>query len=135
MPLVEINLASNRSLFEPQSDVRGLALDWESPSLPSWVYDDASLPVDLVIMADVTYNVAIFPWLLRTVLSVLRPQPSVVQNRPTLVLLAWKERDPTGAEKDLWVMAEKEGLKFEMVGADEGHGGMPVEYWVGRLVE
>ena len=119
--------------------MHGRALDWEDASLPSWVWAEASAEpqtFDLVCLVDVTYNVAIFPALLKTLLALLQPPaevPSRAVGKDTLVLLAWKERDPTGAEKELWRLAEKAGLVLRHVGSDNAHGGIPVEYWVGRL--
>ena len=49
----------------------------------------------------------------------------------TLVLLAYKERDP--AERQLWDMMVREtGTVFECVGRQAGAGGLPVEIWLGK---
>lgn len=105
-------------------------------------------------MADVTYNSAIFPSLVRTLVSLLSPPTPPSTNVPAdldlaslslsppstpsaLVLLSFKERDPTGAERNLWKLAEAAGIWFERVGGVEGHGVSKeegeVEVWVGGL--
>lgn len=94
-----------------------------------------------------TYNQACFPALLSTVSSLLtRPFPSpsspssseaATSIRPLaspLILLSFKERDPTGAERDLWTMARQAGIRLEKIKSDVGgHGGVGVEIWVGGL--
>lgn len=78
-------------------------------------------------MADVTYNVAVFPALLRTLVALGRARSA------TPILLAFKERDPTGAERTLWAMAEREGVSFFRATGVQGHGGQEVELWAGRF--
>lgn len=91
-------------------------------------------------MADVTYNSAIFPSLVRTVLSLLTTHStSASKAAPApLILLSFKERDPTGAERELWTLAKKAGIWFERVGGVAGHAmGQTegeVEIWVGGLI-
>lgn len=139
LPLVARNISVNQSVFADVADVHGRALDWEDQSLPPWAWaEPGNEPqvYDLICLVDVTYNVAIFPSLLRTLLALLSPPTDLFQramSKETLVLLAWKERDPTGAEKELWRLADEAGLMLELVGSDFAHGGMPVEFWVGRL--
>lgn len=86
-------------------------------------------------MADVTYNSSIFPSLVRTLLALLQPQP--LSTSSPLVLLSFKERDPTGAERGLWTLAKEAGIWFERVGGVRGHGATKeegeVEVWVGGL--
>jgi hypothetical protein len=49
----------------------------------------------------------------------------------SLVLLAYKERDP--AERLLWDMMTREtGIVLECVGRQAGAGGVPVEIWLGK---
>ena len=101
-------------------------------------------------MADVTYNTSSFPALLRTLASLLAPSAAHhrgvaddadssdddpgAQERghgDSLVLLAYKERDP--AERQLWDMMTREtGVVLECVGKEVGAGGLPVEIWLGR---
>jgi hypothetical protein len=139
LPLVARNIQNSQTIFADRADVHGRALDWEDVSLPPWVWAESGAEpqaFDLVCLVDVTYNVAIFPSLLKTLLALLKPATGVPAReigKETLVLLAWKERDPTGAEKELWRLAEEAGLVLELVGSDHAHGGMPVEFWVGRL--
>ena len=82
-------------------------------------------------MADVTYNTASFPSLVRT-LKVLTSggDPESHSGRLPLILLGYKERD--AAERSLWDMARNIGITVEKVGERPGAGGNPVEIWVGR---
>ena len=73
-------------------------------------------------MADVTYNTASFPSLVRTVVD-LR-----TSNARALVLMAYKQRDES--ERDLWVMLESNGLRLQQVAAEGGSGGVQVEIWM-----
>ena len=77
-------------------------------------------------MADVTYNTASFPSLVRTLSSLLRLSPP---ERPPVVLLGYKERDPE--ERTLWDMAKAIGVSFEKVGERIGAGRESVEIWIG----
>ena len=77
-------------------------------------------------MADVTYNTASFPSLVRTLSSLLQLSPP---ERPPIVLLGYKERDPE--ERTLWEMIKSIGVSFEKVGERIGAGREPVEIWVG----
>jgi protein N-lysine methyltransferase METTL21D len=106
-------------------------------------------------MADVTYNTSSFPALLRTLVSLLalstshhdrvdyitnnagdnpggaRERDDRGRGHDTLVLLAYKERDP--AERQLWDMMTREtGVVLECVGKQAGAGGLPVEIWLGK---
>ncbi|KAK7683348.1 hypothetical protein QCA50_013610 [Cerrena zonata] len=127
MPLLEHNISNNEHLFvgdRPQA----LVLDWDEESLPSEVtaIQDG---FDLVIMADVTYNTASFPSLVRTLQNLVHNSSG--KARSPLLLLGYKERDP--AERTLWEMAETVGITFEHIGEREGAGGAPVEVWLGRV--
>lgn len=142
LPLVARNVKANKAVFADAADVHGRALDWEAAELPAWAWaeqpGDAPRAHDLVCLVDVTYNVSVFPALLRTLLALLKPPADVAppaEGRQTLVLLAWKERDPTGAEKELWRLAAEAGVVLELVGSDGAHGGAAVEFWVGRLAD
>ena len=77
-------------------------------------------------MADVTYNTASFPSLVRALSSLLRLSPP---ERPPVVLLGYKERDPE--ERTLWDMVKAIGVSFEKVGERIGAGREPVEIWIG----
>jgi hypothetical protein len=83
-------------------------------------------------MADVTYNTASFPSLLRTLSSLV--QLKVSHSRPPpIVILGYKERDPD--ERSLWGMLETEvGIHLEKVGECEGwRESNPIEFWIGSL--
>jgi protein N-lysine methyltransferase METTL21D len=77
-------------------------------------------------MADVTYNTASFPSLVRTLEQLIR-----LGNNPPMVLVGYKERD--AAERTLWNLVAEIGLKFEKIGQRTGAGGAPVEIWVGCI--
>jgi hypothetical protein len=75
-------------------------------------------------MADVTYNTAVFPALVRTLrllLSGSTPAPAV--------LLGFKERDMD--ERTLWPLLAEIGLKLDKVDELPGAGDEPVEIWIG----
>jgi len=76
-------------------------------------------------MADVTYNTASFPWLVRTLAQLIQ-----LGTKSPVVLVGYKERDP--AERILWDMASEIGLYFQRIGERAGAGGAPVEIWLGR---
>lgn len=74
-------------------------------------------------MADVTYNTASFPSLVRTMKNLV----NLSSNRPRVVL-GYKERD--AEERVLWKMAEEvAGIALKLAGQVTGCGGMPVEIW------
>jgi hypothetical protein len=91
-------------------------------------------------MADVTYNTASFPSLVRTVRSLLHSSA----ERDPLIVLAYKQRDVE--ERSLWGMLKEEGVELEKVaeesgmspeswGADGAEGQGPVEVWIGRTTD
>ncbi|GJE93325.1 hypothetical protein PsYK624_094840 [Phanerochaete sordida] len=130
MPLLEENIAANKALFRNAAATPEAAvLDWDEQELPSRVAAIGS-GFDVILMADVTYNTASFPALVRTLAAVLAigdPQPP---RPPPLVLLGYKERD--AAERTLWELAAGVGVAFERVGERRGAGGSPVEVWLAR---
>ncbi|CDZ98689.1 Putative N2,N2-dimethylguanosine tRNA methyltransferase [Phaffia rhodozyma] len=137
LPLIDINTLANKLLYASKAQIVARELDWTSKSIPEWVWDAGEgepKGLDLIIMADVTYNVSIFPALLHTVSNLLRP-PQEIQpsEKSPLMLLAFKERDPTGAERELWTLAREAGIWLEKVLDMPGHGGTEVEFWVGGL--
>ncbi|KAF7969692.1 hypothetical protein HWV62_26210 [Athelia sp. TMB] len=135
MPLLEHNISANADLFAAPGSgsgamygckPRAAVLDWEE-DLPD---DIRTLDggIDAIVMADVTYNTASFPALIKT-LDSLR-QLNVDQNiLPPIVVLGYKERDPE--ERSLWVAAHEIGLELERVGERRGCGGQEVEVWLG----
>ncbi|KAI0351369.1 hypothetical protein OH77DRAFT_950098 [Trametes cingulata] len=127
MPLLEHNVSANSTLFTlPSTRPRPLVLDWDSPELPEDVRTVHS-GFDAIVMADVTYNTASFPSLVRTLSSLVRLSPP---ERPPVIVLGYKERD--SAERTLWEMAKEIGVSFEKVGERKGAGGQAVEIWIGR---
>lgn len=81
-------------------------------------------------MADVTYNTASFPSLIRTLRTLLELGDPDANDKSPLVLLGYKERDPS--ERTLWDLAASIGVLFEKVGERGGAGGSPVEVWLAR---
>lgn len=81
-------------------------------------------------MADVTYNTASFPSLIRTLNRVVQLSDPCSDKKPPLVVLAYKERDT--AERSLWDLAREIGIAFDRVGERSGAGGNPVEIWLAR---
>jgi hypothetical protein len=77
-------------------------------------------------LADVTYNTAAFPSLVRTIGSILRGS-----TPPPLVLLGYKERDPD--ERKLWDLASAIGVRLVKKAESTGAGGDPVEIWIGKF--
>ena len=84
-------------------------------------------------MADVTYNIDVFPSLLRT-LRALLSLPATRKTRGgtnlilPFVLLAYKERDPD--ERSLFDDARQLGVLFEQVANVPGAGGAPIEIYL-----
>ncbi|KAG6850570.1 hypothetical protein H0H93_011769 [Arthromyces matolae] len=118
IPLIEHNIASNSThLTNVQLDAA--VLDWDANELPDFVKEFPE-GFDAIIMADVTYNTASFPSLVRTLSKLVQ-----LGKRPPLVLLGYKERDV--AERSLWNLIEEIGLSFRKVGQCVGAGGEPVE--------
>ncbi|KAJ7155430.1 putative methyltransferase-domain-containing protein [Mycena crocata] len=113
MALLEHNIATNDSRAE------AAVLDWDDERFPECVQ---GRQFDLIIMADVTYNTASFPSLVRTLKGLI----DLGEKRPRVVM-GYKERD--SAERALWGMAEDIGLPLTLVGRVAGSGGMPVEIW------
>ena len=77
-------------------------------------------------MADVTYNTASFPSLVRTVSRLAK-----LGTKPPLILLGYKERDAT--ERALWDLMKDVGIDLTRVGERVGAGGAPVEVWIGKV--
>jgi len=134
IPLIQHNISANADLY-PSVSLSVAVLDWDEPTheLPPH-YNNG---VDVIIMADVTYNTASFPSLIRTLKNLLTlPAQLNMEEGNTrlsspLALLAYKERDPS--ERTLWEMARGVGIHFEQIDAVSGAGGDPVEIWVGSL--
>jgi len=81
-------------------------------------------------MADVTYNTASFPSLIRTLSNLI--QLNAKKNvDPPAILMGYKERD--AEERTLWEMARGVGVVFERIGERAGSGGKEVEVWVGKV--
>lgn len=80
-------------------------------------------------MADVTYNTASFPSLVRMLFSLVR-----LCETPPLMLLGYKERD--AAERTLWEMFRQEAsIELVLIGQVQGAGDTPVEIWIGQTMK
>ncbi|KII87255.1 hypothetical protein PLICRDRAFT_163256 [Plicaturopsis crispa FD-325 SS-3] len=126
MPVLKRNLLINKALFS-QVKICAAVLDWEAhlagekAPLPKCVR--AMKSVDIIFMADVTYNTAAFPALMAT----LKRINTWARDKP-MIVLGYKERDPD--ERTFWEMAREIGVKFERVGTQEGMGEEPVEIYI-----
>ena len=155
MPILSYNITSNAKYFtQPQDSPQPIALDWDVENLPEQVIEARSFDVILYVsfrapgthnpvpfggillpsiffrMADVTYNTASFPSLIRAISSLI--QLNVNHSRPPpIIMMGYKERDPD--ERSLWGMLESEvGIRLERVGECEGWPeSTPIEFWIG----
>ncbi|KAF8801323.1 hypothetical protein BYT27DRAFT_7115211 [Phlegmacium glaucopus] len=121
MPLLVSNISVNAH-FCPSTTPKALVLDWDDEELPKEVQDVENLNV--IIMADVSYNTSSFLSLARTLSRLVR-----LGSKPPIILLGYKERD--AAERTWWEIAAQAGIDFEEIGGRIGAGGAPVEIWVG----
>ncbi|KAG8967223.1 hypothetical protein FRC03_010467 [Tulasnella sp. 419] len=138
MPLIMHNFKQNASTYSSgKIQLQTGVLDWDSTNIFESCPDLGDFrTLDLIFMADVTYNTTSFPSLIRTIHSLVT---SWTQNPNSdgcggpRILMAYKERDPS--ERQLWDMAAKQvGVFFERVGGVEGAGEMEVEIWIGRCI-
>ncbi|KAJ7765388.1 putative methyltransferase-domain-containing protein [Mycena maculata] len=118
MPLLRHNITAN------DSRVEAAVLDWDEEEFPECVREGA---FDVIIMADVTYNTASFPSLVRT----LKGLVDLGTKRPQVV--GYKERD--AGERALWGMLEAVGIPLTLVGERQGSSRMPVEIWEASTYE
>lgn len=126
LPLLTHNVSANAMLFNsPAARPKPLALNWDDRDLPEEVRGVHG-GFDVIIMADVTYNTASFPVLVRTLASLINLS---APDRPPIVVLGYKERD--SEERTLWTMVRDIGVTFEQVRTREGAGREPVEIWIG----
>ncbi|TRM65377.1 hypothetical protein BD626DRAFT_217798 [Schizophyllum amplum] len=158
LPLLEHNIQQNKHLLgrpvhktsatdtarsdaragEAAESLQALELDWDAPTIPDAIARGGAL--DLIIMADVTYNTDSFPALISTVRRLI--DLNVPPKPPPMILLGYKQRHPD--ERALWDMAQQEaGVKFVRVGERRGfprspeevtgHGEGEVEVWIGTV--
>ena len=121
-------MATNAACFTSNaSRPQPLALDWDA-QLPSVVQAIASEGgFDAIIMADVTYNTASFPALVRTLAALVSLSPP--ESPGPVIVLGYKERD--AEERTLWDLVKEVGISLERVGERSGAGREPVEVWIG----
>ncbi|RDB15874.1 hypothetical protein Hypma_003674 [Hypsizygus marmoreus] len=124
MPLLEQNMSTNKHHFL-KLELEAAVLDWDNESLPDYIQEFPD-GFDAIIMADVTYNTASFPSLVRTLSQLIR-----IGKKPPLVLMGYKERHVE--ERTLWDLAQKVGVGFQRIGEKAGAGGAPVEVWLGQV--
>jgi len=80
-------------------------------------------------MADVTYNTASFPSLVRTLQRIVGSTSSLSpSDQGPSILLAYKQRDPS--ERELWPMLEEIGISLTRIDQVMGKGAEEVEIWV-----
>ncbi|TDL23856.1 hypothetical protein BD410DRAFT_746742 [Rickenella mellea] len=121
MEVIDNNISSNSHLY-PDIVPQALVLDWDDEHLPP----DLGSKIDLIIMADVTYNTSSFPSLVATLERLKK-----VGREPPAVLLAYKERD--AAERDLWNQVTRIGLELHEIDRVNGAGGAPIEIYFGTF--
>ncbi|KAI5984289.1 putative methyltransferase-domain-containing protein [Pisolithus albus] len=131
LPLLQRNISSNNSLLSTVSP-EPAALDWEVERLPDAIMSKFDTGLDVIVMADVTYNTASFPALISTLSRLVGFSRSKWADRRPSILLGYKERDV--AERTLWNMAKDAGIDFEQVGVVNGAGGAQIEIWVGNAM-
>ncbi|CDO69672.1 hypothetical protein BN946_scf184851.g60 [Trametes cinnabarina] len=126
MPLLEHNVSANKSAFSSSTtQPQPLVLDWDIEELPEEV-NAVDSGFDAIVMADVTYNTASFPSLVRTLSSLIRLS---APSKTPVIILGYKERDTT--ERTLWDLMKTIGVNFQQVGERMGAGGQAVEVWIG----
>lgn len=79
-------------------------------------------------MADVTYNTASFPSLVRTLDRLVQLSRASASDRSPCIVLAYKQRD--AAERTLWPMLRDIDVQLELVDKVSGAGGEDVEIWI-----
>ncbi|KAG6331774.1 hypothetical protein ID866_7318 [Astraeus odoratus] len=104
-------------------------LDWEDEQLPDAVKSNFDTGIDVIVMADVTYNTASFPALIGTLMRLVQFS-RYKSKQPPLILLGYKERD--AAERTLWDRARGIDIDLEQVAQVSGAGGNAIEVWVGK---
>ncbi|KAK2465683.1 hypothetical protein APHAL10511_002227 [Amanita phalloides] len=129
MPLLEHNINANAKSFA-DAKPEAMVLDWDDVAVPERIQNvSRQKGFDAIVMADVTYNTASFPSLVRTLSNLAR-----LCDKPPLMLLGYKERD--ASERTLWEMLRREiDLALIPVGQIRGAGGEPIEIWIGQTIE
>ncbi|KAL0569716.1 hypothetical protein V5O48_012245 [Marasmius crinis-equi] len=128
MPLLEHNVSQNSHLFpNPRLTPQAKVLDWDQDLPEDVTTISVSGNLDIIVMADVTYNTSSFPALIRTLSRLMSLN---AEDRPPFILLGYKERD--AAERSLWDMAREIGIQFTQVDQVPGAGGVPIEIWIGE---
>ncbi|KAF8433253.1 putative methyltransferase-domain-containing protein [Boletus edulis BED1] len=128
IPILQDNITANR-LLTHQCTPQAAVLDWECEELAPPVQAQLEAGLDVIIMADVTYNTASFTALTGTLSRLVQVCKQRRGGRPPRVLMGYKERHPD--ERSLWDMAKDIGLHFQQVAQVNGAGGHPVEIWLG----
>ncbi|KIJ55583.1 hypothetical protein M422DRAFT_73394 [Sphaerobolus stellatus SS14] len=124
MELIDHNVEANKKLY-PNIDLTAAVLDWDDQELP----EPAHKEIDLIVMADVTYNTASFPALVQTIDRIMKTTQRLSEARRLPgILLAYKQRDPS--ERELWHMLEGIRVHLTLVDKVVGAGAEPVEIWI-----
>ncbi|KAN0088916.1 putative methyltransferase domain containing protein [Tylopilus felleus] len=127
MPILQDNIASNRALLS-KCTPEAAVLDWDDAELAPPVQVQLEAGLDVIVMADVTYNTASFDALIATLSRLIQHCKQKRDGRPPRVLMGYKERHPD--ERSLWDRAREIGLCFQQIGQVNGAGGNPVEIWL-----
>ncbi|KAG9309578.1 putative methyltransferase-domain-containing protein [Chiua virens] len=127
IPILQDNINANHPLTST-CVAQAAVLDWEHDEFSLAVQAQLDAGLDVIIMADVTYNTASFPALIGT-LSRLIQHGKKRDGRPPKVLMGYKERHSD--EQSLWDHARAIGLDFRKIAQVSGAGGNPIEIWLG----
>ncbi|GJJ11469.1 hypothetical protein Clacol_005702 [Clathrus columnatus] len=114
IPIIDHNISANKHAY-PLVDIKSLILDWDNDTLPP----ETARPFDFVVMADVTYNTASFPSLVRTICNLVKYDHVLDTATPVhhpyrpYILMAYKQRDH--AERSLWDMLGERGIVLTLI--------------------
>ncbi|KAG8214981.1 putative methyltransferase-domain-containing protein [Butyriboletus roseoflavus] len=128
IPILQENVAFNHPLMS-ECVPQPVVLDWEHEELPPLVQAQLKAGLDVIVMADVTYNTASFSALIGTLSRLIQLCKQRRNGRLPRVLMGYKERHPD--ERSLWDRAKAIDLHFQQIAQVNGAGGNPVEIWLG----
>ncbi|KIO30359.1 hypothetical protein M407DRAFT_224737 [Tulasnella calospora MUT 4182] len=121
IPLIEENFAFNKPHYT--ASLSAATLDWEQDLEKCEALRDIGA-IDLIMLADVTYNRDVFPALLRTLISLLQRGGGC-----TRVVMGYKQRD--AAERTFWTASREMGVELVEVGRVGGvEDSAAVEIWM-----
>ncbi|KAF8587885.1 hypothetical protein K439DRAFT_1336887 [Ramaria rubella] len=121
--LIEHNISTNKPAY-PSVNLQASVLDWDDEGLALPVRGN----IDLIVLADVTYNSASFPSLVRTLANLLQSSKASPEGATPCILLAYKQRD--SAERELWSMLREININMVLVDKIGGASGEAIEIWI-----